>query len=64
MKVIVNKSESGNESDYDSDNECDNERKKDKYYYEIRQLNNWFETIDQTKSLEDQIELLKKRENS
>ena len=27
----------------------------------MKQLNNWFETIDQTKSLEDQIELLKER---
>ena len=36
-------------------------RKKKKYYYEIRQLNNWFEKIDQTKSLEEQIELLKER---
>ena len=34
---------------------------KRKYYYEIRQLNNWFETIDQTKSLEEQIELLKEK---
>ena len=50
-----------NESDYESDNESDNDDKKDKYYYEIRQLNNWFETIDQTKSLEEQIGLLKER---
>ena len=58
-----NESKSDNESDYKSDNESENEGddKKDKYYYEIRQLNNWFETIDQTKSLEDQIELLKER---
>ena len=54
-----NKSQSDNESDYKSDNESDNEDEKDQYYYEIRQLNNWFETIDQTKSLEDQIKLLK-----
>ena len=27
----------------------------------MRQLNNWFETIDQTKSLEEQIELLKEK---
>ena len=27
----------------------------------MRQLNNWFETIDQTKSLKEQIELLKER---
>ena len=53
--------ESNNESDYESDNEGDDESKKDKYYYEIRQLNNWFETIDQTKSLKDQIELVKER---
>ena len=56
-----NKSESKNESDYESDNESENEGEKDKYYYEIRQLNNWFETIDQTKSLEKQIKLLKER---
>ena len=51
MKVIVilRKSKSDNESDYESDNESDNDGKKDKYYNEIRQLNNWFETIDQTK---------------
>ena len=49
-----NESESDNksdyESDYESDNDSDNKGKKGKYYYEIRQLNNWFETIDQTKS--------------
>ena len=56
-----NESKSDNKSDYESDNESDNEGKKDKYYYEIRQLNNWFETNDQTKSLEDQIKLLKER---
>ena len=56
-----NESKSDNESDYKSDNESDNEGEKDKTYYEIRQLNNWFETIDQTKSLEEQIESLKER---
>ena len=54
-----NGSKSDNESDYESDNESENKVEKDKYYYEIRQLNNWFETIDQTKLLEEQIELLK-----
>ena len=61
----VNKNESENknenESEYENENEGENEGKKDKYYYEIRQLNNWFETIDQTKSLEEQIKLLKER---
>ena len=56
-----NESESDNKSDYESDSESDNEGEKNKYYYEIRQLNNWFETIDQTKSLEEQTELLKER---
>ena len=56
-----NEIKSDNESDYESDNESDNEGEKDKYYYEMRQLNNWFETINQTKSLEEQIELLKER---
>ena len=37
-----NESESDDESDYKSDNEGE----KDKHYYEIRKLNNWFETID------------------
>ena len=55
-----NESKSDNESDYESHNESKNEGEKDKYYYKIRQLNNWFEIIDQTKSLEDQIKLLKK----
>ena len=56
---INTKNESESESDYNSDNESENGGEKDKYYHEIRQLNNWFETIDQTKSLEEQIELLK-----
>ena len=59
-----NENESDNKSDYESDNESYNESdnesddKKDKHYFEIRQLNSWFETIYQTKSLEEQIELL------
>ena len=50
-----NESKSGyksdNESDNEGDNESDNEGEKDKHYYEIKQLNNWFETIDQNKLL-------------
>ena len=45
-----NESKRDYESDYKSDNEGDNENKRDKNYYEIKQLNNWFKTIDQTKS--------------
>ena len=40
-----NESKSDNEIDYESDNERDNKSKKDKYYYEIRQLNNRVEII-------------------
>ena len=53
----VNENENKNESKYESENE----NEKDEYYYKIRQLNNWFKTIEQTKSLEEQIELLKER---
>ena len=38
-----------------------NDNEKVEYYYEMRQLNNWFKTTDQAKSLEDQIELLKEK---
>ena len=56
-----NESKSDNESDYESNNESDNEGKKEKNYHETKQLNDWFKTIDQTKSLEEQIELLKEK---
>ena len=50
------------ESDYESDNEGDNLTNKDENYYKIKQLNNWFKKIDQTKSLEEQIEILKTKD--
>ena len=31
-------------------------------YYKIKQLNNWFKNNDQTKSLEEQIEILKTKD--
>ena len=57
-----NESKSDNKSHYESDNESDNLTNKDDNYYEIRQLNNCFKTIDQTKSLEEQIEILKTKD--
>ena len=61
----VNESKSDNDSDNysdnDNENESKNQNKKYTYYDKIKELNNWFETIDQTKSLEDQIEILKKK---
>ena len=57
----MNESENENENENESENESDNENEKDEYYYEIRQLNDWFKTTDETKSLEEQIELLKRK---
>ena len=62
-----NESKSDNKSDYEndyesdckSDNGGDNLTNKDESYYKIKQLNNWFKKIDQTKLLEEQIKILK-----
>ena len=61
IKLIESKSDndSDNESKNESKTESKNENKKYTYYDKIKELNNWFETIDQTKSLEVQIEILK-----
>ena len=59
----VNESKSDNDSDNESENESKNENKKYTYYDKIKELNNWFETIDQTKSLEDQVEILKTKDS-
>ena len=58
LKTIFN---NNNESNSKNVNENENESEKDEYYYEIKELNNWFKTIDQTKSLEEEIELLKEK---
>ena len=56
-----NSNNNSSNNNNNSKNESENENGKDEYYYEIRQLNNWFETIDQTKPLEEQLKLLKER---
>ena len=69
LKTIFNNNNNNNNNDSNSNNknesknknENENENEKDEYCYEIRQLNNWFETTDQTKSLEEQLKLLKER---
>ena len=50
-----------NENDNESENESVNES-DDEQYYEIKQLNNWFKTIDKTKSFKEQIEILKTKD--
>ena len=42
-----NESTSNHKNESKNENENENENEKDEYYYEMRQLNNWFETIDQ-----------------
>ena len=46
-------------SDHVSDDDDDDDD-DDELYYEIKQINNWFKAIDETKSFEEQIEILKK----
>ena len=60
LKTIFNNNNESNSKNV-NENENENESKKDEYYYEIKELNNWLKTIDQTKSLEEQIELLKEK---
>ena len=55
--VSVNKDENDNESVNDDDEDKD---KDDDYI--IKQLNNYFKTIDETKSFKEQIEILKTKD--
>ena len=56
-----NDSESDSESDSDNDDD-DDDHDHDEQYYKIKQINNWFKTIDKTKSFEQQIEILKAKD--
>ena len=60
-----NNNSNGNNNEIESENvnenENENENKSDdEQYYEIKQINNNFKKIDETKSFEDQIDILKK----
>ena len=57
VSVNENDNDNENESESESDNESEN---GDEQYYKIKQSNNWFKTIDETKSFEEQIEILKR----
>ena len=48
-------------SDSNNKNENENENENEQCY-EIKQLNDWFKITDQTKSLEEQIEILKTKD--
>ena len=58
---IVNEDNNVNDNDnYDSDDDYDSNDDHDEQYYEIRQINRSFKKIDETKSFEEQIDILKK----
>ena len=46
--------------DYDRDDDYDNDNDHDERNYEIKQINRSFKKIDETKSFEDQIDIVKK----
>ena len=58
--VSVNKDNNVSMNENEKENESENENGGDQYYL-INQLNNYFRTIDETKSFEEKIEILKKR---
>ena len=56
----MNKDENENENVNECLNNDDVNDDDDDDYYIIKQLNNYFKTIDETKSFNEQIEILKK----
>ena len=69
LKTIFNNNNNSNNNESDSNNKNENvnvneneNENDDEQCYEIKQLNDWFKTTDQTKSLEDQIEILKTKD--
>ena len=62
MNENENENENENDNDnVDNNNDDDDDDDHDEQYYIIKQLNNYFKTIDETKSLKEQIEILKKK---
>ena len=59
--VSVNEDDNVSVNENKSESQSENEN-GDYQYYVIKQLNNYFRTIDETKSFEEQIEILKKRD--
>ena len=53
-KIVNEDNNVNDDDDYDGDDDHDEQ------YYEIKQINNNFKEIDETKSFEDQIDILKK----
>ena len=62
LKAIFNNNNNNNSNNCNSDNYKSESESGDEQYYKIKQLNNYFKAIDDTKSFEEQIEILKKRD--
>ena len=60
--VNEDNNESENENDNVIESESESEHHDDEQYYKIKQLNNYFKTIEETKPFEEQIEILKKKD--
>ena len=61
--VSVNEDNNENEDENDHGSESDSKHDDDdEQYYKIKQLNNYFKTIDARKPFEEQIEILKKKD--
>ena len=58
--VSVNKDDKDNGNDNENESESESEN-GDEQYYKTKQLNNYFKAIDETKSFEEQIKILKKK---
>ena len=66
MNEIVNDNDVNDDAnddvnDDDDDDDDDDHNDNDEYYI-IKQLNNYFKTIDKAKSLKEQIEILKTKD--
>ena len=61
--INVNKNENESVSESDSENEKTNENESDDGQYFLKQINNNFKKINETESLEDQINIFKKVPN-
>ena len=60
MNENENENENESENENENENENESENKSDgEQYYEIEEINNNFKKIDETKSFEDQIDILK-----
>ena len=61
MNENENENDNDNVDNNNNDDDDDDDDDHDEQYYIIKQLNNYFKTIDETKSLKEQIEILKKK---